>query len=51
MKKKWKKNEIFAKYKILSTLLTLTNKIIFLQTDNNELKHIKIGLEMEIYII
>ena len=45
MKKKWKKNETFAKYKIFSTLLTLTNKIIFLKTVNNELKHIKIGRE------
>ena len=26
-------------------------KLYFLQMDNNELKHIKIGLEMEIYII
>ena len=36
---------------LFSTLLTPANKIIFLQTYNNELKHIKIGLEMEIYII
>ena len=35
-KKKRKKNERFAKYKIFSTLLTLTNKIISLQKDNNE---------------
>ena len=46
-----KKNETFVEYKIFSTLLTLTNKIIFLQMDNNEIKHIKIGLEMGINII
>ena len=32
-KKNGKKNETFGKYKIFSTLLTLTNKIIFLQME------------------